>query len=383
MTGVLLFGWLLAALAGAGVAYQLAGAWLAKPALSGDGAVLGAGSDAPSVTILKPLHGAEPQLAANLRTFIGQDYAGAVEIILGVQRADDPAVAIVQALKREFPGMTLKLVIDTARHGGNAKVSNLINMAAHARNDALVLSDSDMAVAPDYLARVVSALQASGVGAVTCLYFGRGDAGRWSKLAAMGVSHGFLPSVIVGRALGMAQPCMGSTIAIRRTTLAQIGGFEAFSDVLADDYAIGAAVRELGMQVAVPAFAIAHGCAEVNLGALCRHEMRWNVTLRRLDPMGFAGLGVVNPLPMALLAAVLLPVGVGLALVIAALASRLLLALRIDAATGQRTAPLWWLPARDLLSFGLFIASFAVRNVDWRGARLAIKPDGNIAGAAR
>jgi ceramide glucosyltransferase len=373
-----LFGLLLAALAVAGVLYQLAGAWLARAALSG----AASGDSRASVSILKPLHGTEPQLAANLCSFAGQKYGGPLEIICGVQRVDDPAIALVQGLQRDAPGAVLSLVVDPAVHGGNAKVSNLINIAARARNDVLVLSDSDMAVAPDYLARVVAALERPGVGAVTCLYFGRGDAGFWSRLAAMGINHGFLPSVIVGRALGMAEPCMGSTIALRRETLARIGGFEGFADVLADDYAIGAAVRAHGLKVAVPPFAIAHGCTEARLVDLVRHELRWNVTLRRLDPFGFAGLGLVNPLPVSLLAALLLPGGFGLGLILAALASRLLLALRIDAATGHRAAPLWWLPLRDVLSFALFIASFGVRKVDWRGARLGIEADGNIARVA-
>jgi ceramide glucosyltransferase len=375
---------LMLALVGAGIAYQLAGAWLAPNALTG--APNGASTGAPDVasragvTILKPLHGAEPKLLANVNSFAAQRYQGPVEIVFGIQRPDDPARSIVaQCGRLAATGTAVALVCDARRYGSNAKISNLANMAAAAYHDILIVSDSDMAVGPDYVAHVVAALEAPGVGAVSCLYYGRGDAGGWSRLAAMGISHGFLPSVIIGLSLGLANPCMGSTIAMRRTVLDRIGGFGAFAEVLADDYAIGAAVRGLGLSVAIPRMAIAHGCAETGFAALVRQELRWNVTLRQLDPLGFVGLGLVNPLPAALLAGLVLSVPAWLALVLAAVSARLLLALRIDAAIGQRTAPLWWLPARDLISFALHFGSLGVRNVHWRGARLALAPDGLIA----
>ncbi len=357
-----------------GAAYQLAAATLAGRALGGRAPV---GGPAPAVSVLKPLHGAEPRLAANLASFAAQDYAGPVEIICGVQRADDRAIATVTSLRAADPRFAL--VIDRTRHGSNAKVGNLINMAPAARHDILVISDSDMAVAPDYLTRVTAALAEPGVGAVTLLYHGRGDAGAWSKLAAMGISHGFLPAVVTGLALRLAQPCLGSTIALTRDTLDRIGGFAAFADDLADDNAIGMAVRRLGMRVAVPAFSIAHGCSDAGFAALVRHELRWNVTIRRLDPAGFVGHGLVNPLPFALLA---LALGGGALPLVAALLARLALALRIDSLTRSRAAPYWWLPARDLLSFGLFLATFATRSVDWRGARLEIDGAGRIAGGS-
>ena len=270
-------------------------------------------------------------------------------------------------------------IVDGVRHGSNAKVSNLVNMMAAATHDVLVVSDSDIAVGPDYLGRVVAALALPGVGAVTCLYHGRGDAGGWSRLAAQGISYGFLPSVVVGLRLGLAEPCMGSTIALTRATLDAIGGFAAFADILADDHAIGVAVRVPGLHVAVPAFTVAHGCVEPSLAALLRHETRWNVTIRRLDPWGYIGHGLANPLPAALAAtAVHLAAWPLIAGALVARAARAAVAFAVDTATRTRPGPWWWLPARDLLTFGLFIAGFLVQSVDWRGARLRVARDGSI-----
>lgn len=353
---------ILAAVVLAGIAYQLAGAWLlARPV------PVGIPGSSPAVTILKPLHGAEPRLADNLQSFAAQDYAGAVQIVCGVADATDPAIAAAHAI-----GVTI--VVDPARHGTNAKVSNLINMMRAAEHDIIVVSDSDMAVPPDWLARVAAELDAPSVGAVTCLYHGRGDAGIWSRVAAQGISATFLPSVLVGLALGMAQPCMGSTIALRRPTLDSIGGFESVRDVLADDHAIGAAVRALGLSVAVPRFTIAHGCTETSLRAVFAHELRWAVTIRRLDPGGYVGSGLVNPMPFAVFATLAAP---SLwPLVPAALLARF----AVVAAGKGRGGAYWMIPLRDSITFGVFLASFLVQSVDWRGARLGIARDGRIKG---
>jgi len=353
-----------------GIAYTLAAAMLTKRP---DDAPPSLGPHAPSITILKPLHGAEPRLADNLATFMTQDYAGPVQMICGVAHSRDPAIAAAHAAGAE-------LVVDPRRYGSNAKVSNLVNMSAAIRGEIVVLSDSDIAVAPDYLVRVVTALGEPAVGAVTCLYAGRGDAGFWSRLAAAGIGWQFLPSVLVGLATGRARPCMGSTIAMRRDTLDAIGGFARFADRLADDHAIGEAVRALGLAIAVPRMIVTHGCDEASLAALFRHELRWAVTVRGLDPAGHLGSAITHPFPLALIALVCGAPG-GWTVTVAAFAARLLLAWRSDAAAARRSAPLALLPLRDLISFSVFLASVVARRVEWRGSRLDVARGDRIAEA--
>ena len=370
----------LAALALAGSAYMLLAAVLvgryrtrAFPPLV----------SAPGVTLLKPLHGAEPRLDDNLGAAVRQEYPGPVQTIFGVARTSDPALAAVARLRRDHPGHVIALVVDPARHGSNAKVSNLMNMAAHARHEVIVLADSDMGVPPSHLARVVAELQRPGVGAVTCLYHGRGDAGFWSRFAAAGISWQFLPGVVVGRALGLAQPCMGATIALRAETLAAIGGFGSLADTLADDHALGVAVAATGRRLAVPPMLLAHGSAEASPGELARRELRANATVREIEPAGFAGSLITHPLPLALGAlAVLGATPAAVATIAVAAVARLAVAIAVDRAAGARTAPLAWLPARDIVSFALFVASFFARSVDWRGARLTLLGRGEVADAA-
>ncbi|OQW46039.1 MAG: hypothetical protein A4S16_12235 [Proteobacteria bacterium SG_bin6] len=343
------------------------------------GARLGAAplGRAEPVSLLKPLHGAEPQLRANLQSFLDQDWAAPITLVAGIQRESDPAAEAVAALATGDDRRAV-LVADARRHGANAKVGNLINMAPAADADLIVLSDSDIAAPRDYLSCIAGALATPGVGAVTCAYAGRGDGGFWSLLGAAMLSYQFLPSVLFADALGTGDACMGSTIALRREMLTRIGGFEAFADILADDHAIGAAVRAQGLQVALAPVIVTHGSVEPSLPALLRHELRWAATVRDLNPGRMLGMTLLHPLPFALAALALAPGWATGALVALAIGTRLTVAAVVDGLTGRKTAPWLLLPLRDLLTFGVHVSCFFVRRVEWQGARLAMREAGRI-----
>ena len=334
----------------------------------------------PSVTILKPLRGAEASLADNLRSFCVQRYDSPVQLLFGVEDESDPAAAIVRALAVEYRLRDIALVTGSVLPIANPKVGTLMALEPRIRHDVVIIADSDIAVPPDYLERIVSALQQPGVGLVTCLYRGEPGAGVWAELAAMAIDHNFLPSVMVGIRSGLARPCFGSTIALRRDTLEVIGGFGAFADHLADDHAIGEAVRATGMRVTVPDFVVAHLCSERTARELVSHELRWARTIRALNPVGYAASVVTYPLPFALAGYALLNASrMAGAVLLATLACRLVLALRVDHTLGVAFTR-WWLgPVRDLISFAIFAASFFVRTVTWRGRRYRVRADATVA----
>jgi ceramide glucosyltransferase len=364
------------AAAAVGCLYALLAAWAAR------GFVRPAATLAkiyPAITVLKPLSGTEPNLCTNLARFCGQDYPSPVQIIFGVEDPADPAVEIVRDLITAFPDRDIELVVNSRRHGANRKVSNLINMAAQARHDVLVISDSDIIVGCDYLKAIAASLDQPDVGLVTCLYRGASAAGPWARLAAAAIDYHFLPSVLVGLKFGLATPCFGSTIAIRKKTLGLIGGLESVADQLADDYALGALVRRTGLKVAIPNTIVAHDCAERSAVDLFRHEMRWARTIRSVDPLGFAGLAVTHALPLALLGALLGGITPAGFIVIAALACRFVLQVELDRALFLRDDVYWPGPLRDMMSFGVFVASFFSRRVEWRGHTYAVRADNTLA----
>jgi ceramide glucosyltransferase len=331
------------------------------------------------VTVLKPLHGAEAGLYDNLASFCRQHYAGPVQIVFGVKDAHDPAVKIVRRLIADFPRVDIELAVDATGHGANGKISNLINMTPLIRHEVLVLADSDIRVEADYLTRLVAELSQPGVGLVTCLYRGVPAGGFWSRLDAQAINHHFLPSVLVGLAIGRADPCFGATIALRREMLTRIGGFEAFANQLADDHAIGVAVRRTGERIAIPHMMVSHTCRARGPAELLRQELRWALTLRLLDPAGFFGTAITHPLPFCLLALALAPHNLwttGFLLLV--LLSRLRLQVQVDSEIGA-PRPSWQLgPLRDILSFAVFVASHFTDAVMWRGQRFRVRRDGTL-----
>jgi ceramide glucosyltransferase len=332
-----------------------------------------------AVTILKPLHFDEPGLSKALGTFLLQDYSAPVQVVFGVQDYADPAIETVRDLQRKFPQADIELVIDTALHGSNRKVSNLINMSARAKHDILIVSDSDISVRTDWLKRVSDELSADGVGAVSCLYAGRPAGNFWSTLSAMGSSYEFLPNVIAALSFGLDEPCFGSTIAIRRDTLEAVGGFQAFANHLADDYEMGRAVRAKGLKVAISDFTVDHTSAECDMAALYRHEVRWNRTTRVINRAGHTGSFITHAVPLGLFAAAVGDFSaVSLGILGTTVASRLVLKWCIERKFATYAGPFWALPVRDVLSFFVFAASFFGEDVHWRGMRFAVSPSGAL-----
>ncbi|AOJ11513.1 bacteriohopanetetrol glucosamine biosynthesis glycosyltransferase HpnI [Burkholderia mayonis] len=333
----------------------------------------------PPVTIVKPLHGTEQALFANLSSFCEQRYDGPIQFLFGVHDRDDPALHAVDALRRAFPDAHVTIVADARLYGPNRKIANLVNMLPAATHDVLIFADSDVSVGPDYVRHIVGELDEPGVGLVTCVYRGRPDPGFWPRVEALVTNHQFLPGVVAGLALKLARPCFGQTIAMRRATLDAIGGLTQFAHHLAEDHAIGEAVRARGERVAVPPFAVEHGCVETRVAQLAAHELRWSRTIRAVDPGGHLGSLLTHPLALALLG-VVLSHGAAWAwpLVPVTLAVRITAKCIVDRATKRPVRDLLLLPLADLIAFGIFVASFSSSRVIWRGFSFDVDRDGRL-----
>jgi len=369
-------GWFCVILAFAGAAYALlaigfAGRFVAH--------VVPSVTDYPAITVLKPLHGREPSLEANLESFFRQDYPAPFQIVFGVQDPNDPAIVVVESLKSRFPRIDAVLVCDGRRRGANPKVANLINMEGAIQHDVLVLSDSDIAVEPDYLRRIAASLSPDNIGGVTCVYTGWAAAGFVSRLSAMGVSYHFLPNVIVGVGLKLAAPCFGSTIAFKEPLFRELGGFSRFADQLADDHAMGKAIRDKGYEVAIPAFAVRHAATETVWREWFLHELRWMRTIRTVDPAGHAGSVVTHAIPLSLLGLILTGAQAMAVFALAAtFLARAMLKWRLDRVFAKPAGPYWLLPLRDVLSFCVFLASLFGGSVVWQNESLTVREDGAL-----
>ena len=332
----------------------------------------------PPISVLKPLHGEEPGLYENLRSFVEQDYP-TVQMVLGANNANDGALPVADALIRDIPAAEIALVVGAPVRGSNLKVANLENMLPAARHDILVISDSDMRVDRRYLGAVAAPLHDPSIGLVTCLYKGVSTGGKWSELGALHINFGFLPSALVAAALGIDLGCFGATIALRRDTLCRIGGFVPVRDELADDQRIGEAVRALGLAVVLSRYLVEARVSEPSFAALWRHELRWARTVRTITPAGFVGSVLTHVVAIAALGAVATGFGLTASIFLGiSLLLRWTTAGVIAGALGLAANGLWLLPVRDTLSFAVFVASFFGRAVFWRDQFFQVEPSGRM-----
>jgi len=317
------------------------------------------------VSVLKPLCGPEPRLEHNLATFCTQTHPH-YQLVFGVRDPADPAIETVQQLARRFPRVDMQIVVDPRVHGCNLKVSNLINMLPAARHPWLVLADSDVAVAPDYLERVTAPLYDPGVGIVTCLYHGQAHGRLWPRLGALFIDTWFVPSARVASAGGSSAFAFGATIALRAEVLRAIGGFEALKDRLADDFHLGDMTRRLGLATVLSDAWVGTDVTETSLPALWSRERRWMQTIRSLNPAGYAFSFITFTLPMLALGLWQAPTRTNLAMAFVGAAARLGLHWRSPAPGVPRPGQALLAPLRDCLLLAEWLSGFAGATARWR-----------------
>jgi len=334
----------------------------------------------PPVTVLKPLCGAEPGLYDNLRSFCCQNYPE-FQVVFGVRDPTDAALPIVRRLAAEFPAVSMDIVVNPQLHGSNLKVSNLINMLAHARHRVLVMADSDASVGREYLAHVVAPLADRQVGMVTSIYHGIPTAPLWSRLGAMYINEWYVPSVLIAWLFGHRGYASGQTLCLRRDTLEALGGFESIADQLAEDYRLGERVRALGLRIVLSRYLVDAEHHEPDLESLARHELRWMRTTRVLRPRSFRWLFITFSLPLAVIGIVLSCAegnsSAAWILFGITVTARVLLHLAHRLRTGRALwSDLWLLPVRDALLCWIWCRSFSTSHVTWRGQEFDVGRDG-------
>jgi ceramide glucosyltransferase len=323
----------------------------------------------PAVTLLVPLRGAEPLLEENLRAFAEQNYPD-LQVVLGVAHADDPALPIARRVAAALPDRRIDIDIGEVAGARNPKLANVLSMMRLARNATLILADSDTRVDADYVRAVTAPLQSADIGAVTCLFAGVPDGTFASKLGAMFMNEQFIPSALVDRLFGPLRHCFGPTNAFRSGVLQSIGGFEALAPHLADDFMLGHFIAKRGFRVVISKYVIRTMVSDSTLPILWEHELRWHRTIRGLQPLGYAGMFLTFPVPLALLAFALAPKRGPGALLATAILGRIALQRVAAHALGVPPAAFWLIPARDAFGLAVWARGLTGHDVRWRGAPL-------------
>ncbi len=333
----------------------------------------------PAVALLRPLYGASPALYDNLESLLAADYP-ARHFVFGVEREDDPAAEAVRRLAAKHPAEKIDLVVGSDPAAVNPKVGKLIRMLERTPPaDAYVISDADIAVAPDYLRRVVAELFAHpGTGLVTCLYRGVGGAALGSRLQALFINTVFAPQVLISQAIERVRYAMGATMAIKREALAATGRLVPLRDKLADDYLLGRLTADHGYTVMVSTALVTSVCEESRIAEFWRHQLRWTITYHTVRPESRATILTNGPLwGLVLLACLWSWTGLGVALgVIAARLAMAVVLLGPVLRLGRPLRELWLVAALDLMIPALWLRSHLGRRVEWGGRQFTIGTGG-------
>jgi ceramide glucosyltransferase len=339
----------------------------------------------PPLTLLKPLHGAEPNLEAHLATFFKQDYPE-YEILFSARTEDDLGLQTARRVAARYPHIPVRFFTTGEPEYINAKVCSMELMEAAAAHDILVISDSDVRVTPDYLRAVAMPFADARVGGLTCPYRGvAAEGGLWARLEAVGMSVEMTAGVLVARMMEGMQFTLGPTMAFRRETIRKMGGFAVSADYCADDFVLGNETWKLGQTVVLSTHAIDHIVINSSFVSSLKHQVRWMKSTRFSRPKGHFGTALTFSLPYGLLgwatAAALGHPLVGLALFGWSVVTRLVLSLAVGRAVVQDTS--WFgllalYPIRDLMGFGFWAASYGSSDIVWRGRVFKLLPGGRM-----
>lgn len=346
----------------------------------------------PSVSLLKPLHGTEPNLAEHLEGFFQQDYP-AYEILFCARALSDAGLQIAREVAARFPAIPSRFVVSGEPPFANAKVASLDRMAQLAQHAILIVSDSDVRVGPQYLRAVVAPFADDNVGLVTCPYRGvpspapavgnRRAAALWAQLEGVGMSIEMTAGVLVANMLEGMQFALGPTMAVRSACVQEMGGFRVLGQYCADDFLLGNLVAAKGHRVVFSDHAIDHIVLNTGFLASLRHQVRWSKSTRFSRPKGHFGTALTYSMPFALLAfvaAIFLHSPWVAAISLAwGIVNRMLLAAVVGAAVVQeRSLPRTMLlfPLRDLMGFCFWCASYGSNKILWRGEEYTLEKGG-------
>jgi ceramide glucosyltransferase len=327
----------------------------------------------PPVSLLKPLHGAEPGLRDYLEGFFRLDYPD-YEILFCARSETDPGLSMARELSAKYPQIPVRILTSGEPPWPNARCYSLNEMKAAARHDILVITDSDVRVTPEYLRAVVEPFRREQTGLVTCVYRGVAtQGGLWARLEGLGMSVEMTSGVLVAEMLEGMRFALGPSMVVRKRCVDQIGGFEKLGDYYADDFMLGNLVAEKGNTVVLSNHVIDHCIVNTKFEQSLAHQWNWMKSTRFSRPKGHLGTGLTFGLPFGLLVfAAAMLIGkpwIGLVALSWTVIARVLQSVLVGwfVVKDKEALRLAWLyPLRDLMGSLLWMASYASRRVGWR-----------------
>jgi ceramide glucosyltransferase len=333
----------------------------------------------PPLSILRPLKGCDAETERCLESWFTQQYRGEYELLFAVASETDPVCEIVRRLIRRYPSHSTDLLVCPAILGTNAKVSSLCHIAKRAQHEHIVISDQDVFIPPDFLAHLVHPLSDRTVGLVNCFYRLARPRGVAMRLEAIAVNADFWSQVLQRNMLKPMDFALGAAMATSKSRLAEIGGFEALVDYLADDYQLGNRIAKTGARLELCTVPVECHAERQSAWAVWNRQLRWARTIRVCQPAPYFLSVLSNGTFWPLLAAVANR-SFGMACFVSALIVRMLTAAaNYHRLTGNRPYKAGLLaPVKDLLHVAVWASAFIGNEITWRDQRFRVDKCGKL-----
>lgn len=324
-----------------------------------------------SVSILKPVCGLDDGLEQNLQSFLSL-HGVRYEVILSIEDRGDPAIPIATAMVRDHADV-FRLVVGGGSPRGvvNRKVERLLAAARVARGEIFLISDSNVRVDPGDVRDTIAEFANERTGCVSNLFIGEGAKDFGATVEALHLMMFVAPGAVLAASAGV--PCVvGKSMAISRRVLNAIGGFEAFRHVLAEDQAIGLAVRKAGFEIRLSSIRVRNVIERRSVNRALDRQIRWNKIRYAFSRTLFASELILNPLPLAAIAVIC---GAPLTLLGIVAFARIVegLLLRDALETPLRMRQLCAIPVLDFVMFYAWFIPFFSNRITWRGYEARIE----------
>jgi ceramide glucosyltransferase len=339
----------------------------------------------PPVSVLKPLHGTEAGMERNLETFFEQDYPE-FELLFCARQETDAGLQLARRVGARYPHVDAHYITcgEPMPKFHNAKVYSLEKLDSVARHELFITSDADVRVKPDYLQRMVQNLRDPHVGLASCVYLGTTTGRFASQLDAVGKSVEMTSGVMVADMLEGTKFALGATMAVRKKSFQQVGGFAELGQFYADDFVLGNRLAKQGTGVLLATHVIRLMVQDSPFWLSFRNQLRWMQSTRRSRPWGHFGTGLTFAMPFGLLGLLWgLTSGhalLGLGWLAGAVLNRWLQAGTVLRVMGDED----WLhgmliyPLRDLLGSILWLGSYGGDRFYYRGKIYRLKDGGQV-----
>jgi ceramide glucosyltransferase len=337
-------------------------------------------SFAPGISLLKPLKGFDSRTAECLRSWCEQDYAGPVQILFGVESAEDPVCSLVREIMGAFPQLDAQLVLCPEKHGANAKVSTLIQLQPVAKYEFILVSDADVHAPPDLLKEVLQPLTDSSVGLVTCFYRLTNKSNLGMRWEAFAINADFWSQVLQAQSLKPLDFAMGAVMVTRKADLERIGGLASLEDFLADDYQLGNKIARAGARVVLNPVVVECRSATLQWQDVWAHQKRWARTIRVSQPIPYFFSKLSNATFWPLLWVLCDPGARSSFFGAFCLLVRMGQACYCEGklTSKARLSSLWMAPLKDMLQLAIWILAFTGNRIRWRGRDFAVQPSGKL-----